>query len=301
MKTLKSYIVIAIGTLAMIACSPNNEDIPEIPQEEQPERGDVTTFNQIKFLQNNIVEVDSLGNFVQRVNGAPLNSADTTELYIGVANLSDAAEMFQSWLSPDTEVRLSAPSTIDMEAGLKDESGQLQETVYFKVVDESPTLAEVTFAKDTMMKHVSKVIFIKDSAWSENDESPWLIGDTQSYKTFEDGVRDWVCIRESKNGVSGLFLYISNSTGYCGKSYIKNFASVSTAKEVSEILRKDWDMYVALFDEVGAGELNKGDYYWINDWHFPGIYAIRLSDGDIDWFDIIFHSPYKRYIQTKTF
>lgn len=301
MKTLKSYIVIAVGTLAMIACSPNNEDIPEIPQEEQPERGDVTTFNQIKFLQNNIVEVDSLGNFVQRVNGAPLNSADTTELYIGVANLSDAAEMFQSWLSPDTEVRLSAPSTIDMEAGLKDESGQLQETVYFKVVDESPTLAEVTFAKDTMMKHVSKVIFIKDSAWSENDESPWLIGDTQSYKTFEDGVRDWVCIRESKNGVSGLFLYISNSTGYYGKSYIKNFASVSTAKEVSEILRKDWDMYVALFDEVGTGELNKGDYYWINDWHFPGIYAIRLSDGDIDWFDIIFHSPYKRYIQTKTF
>lgn len=301
MKTLKSYIVIAVGTLAMIACSPNNEDIPEIPQEEQPERGDVTTFNQIKFLQNNIVEVDSLGNFVQRVNGAPLNSADTTELYIGVANLSDAAEMFQSWLSPDTEVRLSAPSTIDMEAGLKDESGQLQETVYFKVVDESPTLAEVTFAKDTMMKHVSKVIFIKDSAWSENDESPWLIGDTQSYKTFEDGVRDWVCIRESKNGVSGLFLYISNSTGYCGQSYIKNFASVSTAKEVSEILRKDWDMYVALFDEVGAGKLNKGDYYWINDWHFPGIYAIRLSDGDIDWFDIIFHSPYKRYIQTKTF
>lgn len=300
MKTIKFYATttaIALCAATITSCSPDEDITPDDTQY----HGEVTVYDQVKYLQNNIVEVDSLGNFEQRVNGAPLNPVDTTELYIGVANLSDAAEMFQGWLSPDTEVNLSAPSTIDMEAGLKDENGQQQETVYFKVVDEAPTLAEVTFAKGTVMKHVSKIIFIKDSAWPENDESPWLIGDTQSYKTFEDGVRNWVCIRESKNGVSGLFLYISNSTGYYGQYYIKNFASVSTAKEVSKILRKDWDMYVAFFDEVGAGELNKGDYYWINDWHFPGIYAIRLSDGDIDWFDIIFHSPYKRYIQTKTF
>ena len=300
MKTIKFYATttaIALCAATIISCSPDEGITPDTPQE----RGDVTTYNQVRYLQDNIVEVDSLGNFEQRVNGAPLNPVDTTELYIGVANLSDAAEMFQGWLSPDTEVKLLAPSTVDMEAGLKDENGQQQETVYFKVVDEAPTLAEVTFAKGTVMKHVSKIIFIKDSAWPENDESRWMIGDFQYDNTYSEGKHNWVCIRESKMGVSGLFLYISCKKGYYGKYYIKNFASVSTAKEVSKILRKDWDMYVAFFDEAGAGELNKGDYYWINDWHFPGIYAIRLSDGDIDWFDIIFHSPYKRYIQTKTF
>ena len=162
MKTIKFYATttaIALCAATIISCSPDEGITPDTPQE----RGDVTTYNQVRYLQDNIVEVDSLGNFEQRVNGAPLNPVDTTELYIGVANLSDAAEMFQGWLSPDTEVNLSAPSTVDMEAGLKDENGQQQETVYFKVVDEAPTLAEVTFAKGTVMKHVSKIIFIKDS------------------------------------------------------------------------------------------------------------------------------------------
>jgi len=304
MKTLKSYIVIAVGTLAMIACSPNNEDIPEIPQEEQPERGDVTTFNQIKFLQNNIVEVDSLGNFVQRVNGAPLNSADTTELYIGVANLSDAAEMFQSWLSPDTEVRLSAPSTIDMEAGLKDESGQLQETVYFKVVDESPTLAEVTFAKGTVMKHVSKIIFIKDSAWPENDESPYMVGDFDTRDTWNEGKHWWLCIREAKKGVSGMMMYISyHAWGPDILDGSSVWASPGLAKEASEILRGNWDSYVAFFKE--ADRTLDSSFYWINDYTYSVFvfnqYAIKLSSGEIDWFDCLYRSPRKHFIQLRTF
>ncbi|MBR6593545.1 MAG: hypothetical protein IKK81_13140, partial [Prevotella sp.] len=219
MKTVKFYatmMAVALCATILTSCSPDEDITPE----ETLYQGRVTVYNQVRFLQNNIVEVDSLGNFVQRVNGAPLNPADTTELYIGVANLSDAAEMFQGWLSPDTEVNLSAPSTIDMETGLKDENGQLQETVYFKVVDEAPTLAEVTFAKGTVMKHVSKIIFIKESAWPENDESKYLIGD----KTWGRAV----CIREAKKGVSGLLLYISRFTTDQTKD---TYASMSLAKE----------------------------------------------------------------------
>lgn len=308
MKTIKFYAtttVIALCAATIISCSPDEDITPDTPQE----RGDVTTYNQVRYLQDNIVELDSLGNFEQRVNGAPLNPADTTELYIGVANLAEAAEMFQGWLSPDTEVKLSAPSTVDMEAGLKDEDGQLQEMVYFKVVDEAPTLAEVTFAKGTAMKHVSKIIFIKDSAWPENDESKWLIGDflydytynkSKKYKCKEDK-HNWVCIRESKKGVSGMFLYISCIKGYWGEQSSFNFASQSTAEEASEILRKDWDMYVSFFDEAGAGKLEEDEYYWINRTKFPGIYSIRFSDGDVDWWDIVFKSPKHSFIQIKTF
>ena len=252
MKTIKSYaavMVVALCATILTSCSPDEDITPDDTQY----HGEVTVYNQVEYLQNNIVEVDSLGNFEQRVNGAPLNPADTTELYIGVANLSDAAEMFQSWLSPDTEVNLSAPSTIDMEAGLKDENGQQQETVYFKVVDEAPTLAEVTFAKGMVMKHVSKIIFIKESAWPENDESQYRIGD-DVYGRFP-----YVCIREAKNGICGLLMYIS-TTRYNSPNY--NNASLSLAKEASKILRKDWDMYVEFFKYNDyRGELEKNTYY----------------------------------------
>lgn len=277
MKTIKSYaavMVVALCATILTSCSPDEDITPDDTQY----HGEVTVYNQVEYLQNNIVEVDSLGNFEQRVNGAPLNPADTTELYIGVANLSDAAEMFQSWLSPDTEVNLSAPSTIDMEAGLKDENGQQQETVYFKVVDEAPTLAEVTFAKGTVMKHVSKIIFIKESAWPENDESKYLIGDKTS--------GPYVCIREAKNGICGLLMYISK-TRYNSPNY--DNASLSLAKEASKILRKDWDMYVEFFKDDYIGELEKNTYYWTEKSKYVGYtvrwYAIDLSNEKDEWFD----------------
>ena len=286
MKTVKFYaamMAVALCATILTSCSPDEDITPE----ETLYQGRVTVYNQVRFLQNNIVEVDSLDNFVQRVNGAPLNPADTTELYIGVANLSDAAEMFQSWLSPDTEVNLSAPSTIDMEAGLKDENGQLQETVYFKVVDEAPTLAEVTFAKGMVMKHVSKIIFIKESAWPENDESQYRIGD-DVYGRFP-----YVCIREAKNGICGLLMYIS-TTRYNSPNY--NNASLSLAKEASKILRKDWDMYVEFFKYNDyRGELEKNTYYWTEESKYVGYtvkwYAIDLSNEKDEWFDAIWGKP----------
>ena len=294
MKTVKFYaamMAVALCATILTSCSPDEDITPE----ETLYQGRVTVYNQVRFLQNNIVEVDSLDNFVQRVNGAPLNPADTTELYIGVANLSDAAEMFQGWLSPDTEVNLSAPSTIDMEAGLKDENGQLQETVYFKVVDEAPTLAEVTFAKGTVMKHVSKIIFIKESAWPENDESKYLIGDKTSGRA--------VCIREAKKGVSGLLLYISRFTTDMTNA---TYASMSLAKEASKILRADWDMYVSFFDAAGAGKLTKNTFYYTNESTFllfvTKQYAIDLSAEDkTDWWDIDWCKKYLHWIEIETF
>lgn len=303
MKTIKFYATttaIALCAATITSCSPDEDITPDDTQY----HGEVTVYDQVKYLQNNIVEVDSLGNFEQRVNGAPLNPADTTELYIGVEDLAAAAEMFQGWLSPDTEVNLSAPSTIDMETGLKDENGQLQETVYFKVVDEAPTLAEVTFAKGTVMKHVSKIIFIKDSAWPENDESKYLIGDIPKILQPDATYLPYVCIREAKKGVSGLLMFISH---YDIMYYRKYNASLSLAKEASKILRTDWDMYVAFFKDAGRGELKKDTFYWTNERDYYWLikvdknYAINLSNGDVDWWDHFWGNKKLRFIEIETF
>ena len=46
--------------------------------------------------------------------------------------------------------------------------------------------------------------------------------------------------------------------------------SLGTAETIHKILSKDWDLFVALFDEAGEGKLGKCPY-WIDDEHisFP--------------------------------
>lgn len=268
-------------------------------EDKGPEQGDVTSFNQVKFFQNNIVQIDSLGNIVQRVNGTQLDPVNDTELYIGVENIEEAIEIFKSWFSPDTEIKAAVPSTADMKVELKDLNGKTQETVYFKAVDKTPTLAEVSFEKGSVIKYVSKLIFIKESAWPNNAQSPYYVGDFETHDTYEDGKQKWVCIKKAEPGQNGLMMYISSRSVSYGTKYITEFASPSLAKQASSILRKNWNSYVTYFQK--AGRTLDGSYYWINDTHFPGIYAIRLSDGDIDWFDIVFRDPYKHYIQIRTF
>lgn len=281
MKSTKFYatlmaVALCTASAMFTSCTPDEDVTPEQSQEQ----GEVTAFDQVDFFQNNIVGIDSLGCFAYRVYGAPLNAVDTTELYVGVENIEEAVEIFKSWMSPDTEVNLSSPSTINMEADLKDLDGQVQETVYFKAVDETPTLAEVTFAKGTVIKYVSKVIFIKNSAWPYNDESEILFGERASGTGMGGYCYGYgYCIREAKNGKCGLLLAIS-SYECAGTNSDKRFAQPELAKQASEALQKDWDTFVALFD----GDLVSGRFYWIEDNALCGKYAIRLSDGKIDWF-----------------
>lgn len=48
--------------------------------------------------------------------------------------------------------------------------------------------------------------------------------------------------------------------------YSKYSPSLSTAQTIHKILSKDWDMFVALFDEAGDGKLGKRPY-WIDETH----------------------------------
>lgn len=296
MKFYIAMIAVVLFAASVTSCSPN-EDLAE-----EQEQGEEFVFDQVKYFQDYFVNLDSLGNFILRVNGAKLNPADSTELYIGVADLNAAAEMFKEMQSPDTEVRLSAPSTIDMEADLRDKTGQCQETVYFRVTDESPTLAEITFAKGNVIKYVSKVIFIKESAWPDNNDSPYLIGDDvyfiRDFGTWKGRQRvRGMCIREKKNGVSGLVLYVGDKVK-AGAEDADLAANATNAKEASKVLRQDWD---TLADMLGHDRLKRGEFYWIKEfvgWPPCGGCAIRLSDGKIEGF--AFYRE-KHFIEVYTF
>ena len=164
-----------VGIASFTSCSSDDNNVTKEQEESQP----VTSYDQVKYLQNNIVEIDSVGDIVQRVNGIAFNSADTTELTVGVENVSEAEETFKSWLSPDTKVEEVAPSTQNLKAELKDTTNTTKETVYFTVTEKNgPTIAEMTFASNKVMKHFSKVKFIKSSAWPENIDnySPYEVG-----------------------------------------------------------------------------------------------------------------------------
>lgn len=319
MKKFKIYALLAtlaIGMASFSACSSNNnDDIPGTNGEgyegnHGPDSLRVSSFDQVRFLQDNIVEVDSTGKFVQRVNGMVLNEADTTVLTVRVDSVGAALRKFMSWLSPDTKVVMTTPSAINAHADLTDGDGNIQETVYFKEVGEGNTIAEMSFKKGGVLKHFSKVLFVKKLPMLTDARSPYTVGQTEEYETFTDSKQKWLCVREAKDGTAGLLVYLSKDqdTNW-GLSNIGNFASPSLAKAASEAMRADWDKFVGYFNALDR-TLGRDDYYWIDDYRWYavvfGFCAIRLYDGNIDWFDAIWwwkkeNTKHCYFIQVRTF
>lgn len=311
MKKLKFFalfVPLTIGMLSLAACSSDNDDSNN--NDNDTHMGSVTSFDQVRFLQDNIVEVDSTGKFVQRVNGMVLNEADTTVLTVRVDSVGAALRKFMSWLSPDTKVVMTTPSTINAHADLTDGDGNVQETVYFKEVGEGNTIAEMSFKKGGVLKHFSKVMFVKKLPVLTDARSPYTVGQTEEYEAFTNGKQKWLCVREAKDGSAGLLVYLSKGKSkYWGLNNIGNFASPALAKAASEAIRADWDKFVGYFSALDRN-LGRDEYYWIDDYRYYvfvlGYCAIRLSDGNIDWFNVfwkVHYSDFDRfyYIQVRTF
>ena len=312
MKNLKFYVFLMalfVGMVSVSSCSDDDDDKGE--NNDGQESGDVTSYDQLKYFQDNIVELDSLGNLVQRVNGAVLDKSEPQELYVGVANLTAADSIFKSWLSPDTQVSPLSGSATDWQASLKDSAGVVKNTIYFKKVEEpSKTVAEITFANEDdafNSQYCTKVVFYKSNAWPENDEaSPYCEGDVAEKPTAHEGNQKWVCIRSASQGTSGLMVYVSSVHSRWGWFDIGDFASPSLAKTAVNIFKSNWSYYEALFKKAGR-TLEKDSYHWLDKKIYfvvgGGVYAIRLRDGDIDWFDNSkWTSKHKKpYLQVESF
>ena len=239
-KVLLASFYLMASMFMLTACSDDddNNNASEMPQE-----GAVEFFDELSFLQNSIVEIDSTGAKMSVSCGKALDEMAPTELYVGVENIEEAKEIFLSWIVNKESV-ISTGNNITV--SLKSEERQDQGKVYFtakeqgSMVGEYPLIAEVTF--DTDIKYVSKVYFINKSSWPDNAGSQYFVGDiVLRHSLGKEGMKNFVCIREYSAGVKGMLISITDkSYDFAGIGWT---AKETEAKQASEIIRKDWNTF----------------------------------------------------------
>ena len=285
-KVLLASLYLMASVFMLTACSDDDDDSNA---SEMPQEGPVEFFDELSFLQNSIVEIDSTGAKMGVSCGKALDEMAPTELYVGAENIEEAKEIFLSWIVNKESV-ISTGNNITV--SLKSEERNDQGKVYFtakeqgSMVGEYPLIAEVTF--DTDIKYVSKVYFINKSSWPNNAGSLFFIGDIVELHSFgQEGRKNYVCIRESSAGVKGMLISMSDKS-YDFEGLVWT-AKETQAKQASEIIRKDWNTFKVFFEDAG---LRLNDDYLFYDaqkkfWGVPiGTYAINLHTGGTDWYGI---------------
>ena len=269
MRKNNFYLMVAasamLAAMTLTGCSVDDNPVVETqPTVETIEGIDIEAYDGLAELQEALVATDSLGNFVSRNVGKPLDEADTTVVSIGVKTVEEARQMFETWLSEDTEVQEWAPNTLT--ATLTDEEGQKQGEVYFTPSGTPGELASVTFSDDLDIRHVSEVKFIPEQLWPNNAaaKSPYKL--LEVVKQSELVPREWlsvyfdyhneyyneletmtvpkICIREATPSVKGILVWVGKECFahyFDDKDYIHQWATLSQAKEVANILNKKKD------------------------------------------------------------
>lgn len=259
-----------------------------------PESGSVEFFNELELLQNHLVAIDSTGAWKMRINGEPLDDADTTLLFMGVKDIEEAKQIFKRWFPDNADIITMGDN---MTVNLRNEDRKAQGTVYFtaktqgSTINSYPLIAEVSFNAD--IKYVSKLYFIAENSWPENETPKYAVGDMKS--------SGHMVIRQSKNGES--LMAIKFTEPYTHKT---NYSWLhALAIQAVGILQKDMELFKILFKDNGI-EFNESEFYWTGGgysegfWDF-GAYAIRPKDGKIDWFTAVWKKPKKRRIDVEVF
>lgn len=294
MKHLIKYIpVILLMTLAVASFQSCKKD------QDPPKTIEITTYDALKYFQNSIIHVDSLGNFQYRALGMPLNADDTAHLFIGVDSLPQAEAFFRQWIAPDVEI---TEDHGNLTCPLTDKDGNAQGTVYFKPASGNGLIAEVSASDDTRLLYFRRITFMHNDNWPlVAPESKWHKFDIvhnldipiKDYLKDGDKSLNWVCVRESGNGVKPIFCAVTNSTyeaydvlndgEYYSHYMIRNTwfcPAVNGAHDVSNMLRTDWDLFYAVFKEAsGTGDTKLDWANWINESHtewFMPYYSVVL-------------------------
>ncbi|MBP5681713.1 MAG: hypothetical protein J6X05_00490 [Bacteroidales bacterium] len=313
-KTAFCTLAIAIMALTFIACDKDDDDEKDVP-----EMTAATSYDDLEFFQGTFVTTDTVGKFVSRTLGEPLYKDDTAHLYIGVETIEEALKYFESSIAPD--ITLTTSTSNNYTYNLTNADGEPQGTVTFTPGGEGGAIAEITTDAKSL-KFFNKVTFIPNSAWPHNSaKGKYRLGDVftkninvGSWPFNGDYAFSFVCIRESGNGTQPIFVAITKeqylvvsafSTSARGLITSAMCPNLSISKTISDVIRCDFEFYKACFDEAGEGPLIKDELYWINEYHQNmGVYrdqgCINLSNGEIDYWDVTFHSPEKYVLVAVT-
>jgi len=274
-----------------------NEASQEIP---------ITVYDDLDYFQSAIIPVDSTGTMLCRSFGEVLRENEPDNLYIGVKDLTEAENMFRSWIAPDVALSTTIPTTNGLTCPLTDANGNPQGTIYFTPGTENKIVAEVTASDDTPLKHFKKITFLLNAAWplqstiyhkySEGDiitHKPAYSVDIPLWSGLhpEDQAMGFVCIRQGGNGTKPLFLGITKGRYECFRTHnmlqwLRNSSygvSLSKAQDICKILKPAWDLYVNAFDLAGSGRLSDNPGCWTTTEHVAwSVYYdyIYLNSGD---------------------
>lgn len=302
MKHLIKYApVILLMALAVASFQSCKKD------QDPPKTIETTTYDALKYFQNSIIHVDSLGIFQYRALGMPLNADDTAHLFIGVDSLPQAEAFFRQWIAPDVEI---TEDHGNLNCPLTDKDGNAQGTVYFRPTSGNGLIAEVTASDDTRLLYFRRITFMHNDNWPlVAPESKWhkfdivhnlnLPARIKDHLRNEDKSLNWVCVRESGNGVPPIFCTVTNMTynswyydGECedfDHEAIRNTwfcPAMNGAQSIGHMLQPDWDLFRAVFQEATGGD-HLGEALWINDTHTDWLF--------IEYFEVFFYKSNNHY------
>lgn len=297
------YAMMAAAAVGLPACS--DDDGPAVDNEDpEPEVVDqVAALKQSLLTEENGEEV--------LLRGVALDAADPTVVSISVDDCDDAYIRFTRLFSDETEASADG-MTYTLTDALSQNAGSAR---FVKSSDGNGLVAYAEFDVPAIPQ-LSRINYILHSAWPDNAKVKGFhkLGVRYEYKGWSskpnNGSRfdkdEWfkyVCVREYDGGEPALLIAISPKKHYiCWRKsgkYSMRIPGKGRAKGISELLRSDWDTYARFFNKDGD-VLNKDEYYWIDSGHDYGFAqyrdAIRLSDGDIDDWDVHWKEPEKRVI-----
>lgn len=282
MKTIH-YYVLCIFCMSTFLCTSCNKDDnePQTPTDDPKELQE----RSLRHLQESIVRVDSVGNVISRPLGIMLNEADTTILSVGVQNADEATKIFKSLFTEEQKFKQADQS---ITAEIADGS------VTFTPVSGSHIVAQAIFDVPSLF-HVSKIDFILQSAWPDNEGvSAFQYGDAVSKDCVTAGGHreqlTLMCIREYKSGSKGILVgKTTKRYTSAGSIWDSTYpASRSDANLVAGIISKDWAKYTALWNSKNMSLSD--EYLWIGDSAFwKGRYAINLKYNNYDYWSIVGH------------
>ena len=148
---------------------------------------EIMAYDGLEWFQNSIVIVDNAGNVVRRVHGKPLDQSIPDVISIPVKDKKTAEEIFLGWIAPGKTYN-KVDDRYDYE--LTDEAGKSQGKITFRDATEEGVLATVSAEEATDLKMISKVNFVSEQIWDENDAVElYEAGNTYSRETT---VFDWL-------------------------------------------------------------------------------------------------------------
>lgn len=277
----KSYyylILILVSVLGFGACSDDDNDIPD----NIPDNIPVIEYDEVAYLQNSLVRVDADHQFLYRVCGEPLDKADTTKLYVGVADMDAAQQLFKGLFPPGTKFDEQADGTINVT--LKGNAGTASLNV---AQGEEGELAVATFHTTPALQFVSSLHFISNDVWEENGKPTFAEGQVI---TFNE--KKYVCIRAKGNGLPSLFLHITDKES--PNDPIISNVTEAEANIIHDLLyaNDNFSTFQLFFQDAGI-DLEEDESYWISG-HDPGTYrwedfyfTYYLKEGKVikrNWF-----------------